>query len=388
MATIQEQEGRRMRGQAIADHDGQIKRIDENEYQVKSQSGNGLYQVLSTEFGWACSCPDNQYRGLDCKHILGTQISLALRKIVEAAIVIQPVSVKDCPKCDSESVKRAGIRHNVSGNIQKLRCKACGYWFTVNLGFERMHATPQMITGAMQLYFTGESFRNVQKFLKLQGVKVSHQTIWNWVQKYVKLMEDYLSQITPKVGETWRTDELYLKVKGDRKYLFAMLDDQTRFWIAQQIADNKGTSDVRPMFREARQIAGKKPKTLISDGAYNFKIANRKEYCTQIKANTTEHIRHIRIQGDHNNNKMESFNGELRDREKTTRNLKTVETPILKGMQLYHNYFRPHMGLDGDTPAERAGITIEGENPWITVIQNAQMTRLDSLKKAREMTVA
>jgi len=27
-----------------------------------------------------------------------------------------------------------------------------------------MHATPQVITSALQLYFTGESFRNVQKF--------------------------------------------------------------------------------------------------------------------------------------------------------------------------------------------------------------------------------
>jgi hypothetical protein len=27
------------------------------------------------------------------------------------------------------------------------------------------------------LYFTGESFRNVQKFLKLQGVKVTHVAI-------------------------------------------------------------------------------------------------------------------------------------------------------------------------------------------------------------------
>jgi transposase-like protein len=243
-----------------------------------------------------------------------------------------------------------------------------------------------MITGAMQLYFTGESFRNVQKFLKLQGVKVSHQTIWNWVHKYVGLMEEYLSKITPKVGETWRTDELFIKIKGDQKYLFAMLDDQTRFWIAQQIAENKGTSDVRPMFREAREITEKKPESLISDGAHNFHRAYMKEYWTAKAAGRTQHISHVHLAGDMNNNKMESFNGELRDREKTTRNLKTVETPILKGMQLYHNYFRPHMGLDGDTPASRAGITIEGENPWITVIQNAQMTRLDTQKKSREMT--
>jgi hypothetical protein len=79
------------------------------------------------------------------------------------------------------------------------------------------------------------------------------------------------------------------------------------------------------------------------------------------------------MQGDHNNNKMERMNGEIPDREKTMRGLKKVDTPILKGYQLYHNYFREHEGLNGRTPAEIAGIKIEGENKWITLIQNAKM---------------
>jgi hypothetical protein len=46
---------------------------------------------------------------------------------------------------------------------------------------------------------------------------------------------------------------------------------------------------------------------------------------------------------------------------------------ILIGCQLYHNYFREHEGLNGKTPAEIAGIKIEGQNKWITVIQNASL---------------
>jgi hypothetical protein len=72
-----------------------------------------------------------------------------------------------------------------------------------------------------------------------------------------------------------------------------------------------------------------------------------------------------------NNNKMEHFNGEISDREKTMRSLKKADSPILKGMQQYHNYFRQHEGLNGDTPASQAGIKIEGTNKWITVIQYA-----------------
>jgi len=64
-----------------------------------------------------------------------------------------------------------------------------------------MKASPQVITSAMQLYFTGESLRNVQKFLELQGVKITHKTVWNWIRKYVNLMEKYLEKIVPKVGD-------------------------------------------------------------------------------------------------------------------------------------------------------------------------------------------
>jgi putative transposase len=185
---------------------------------------------------------------------------------------------------------RHGILHNKSGDLQRYSCRECGKRFTMNLGFERMQANPRAITSAMQLYFSGESFRNVQKFLRMQGMKVSHVTVYNWIGKYVSLMEEYLKDFTPKVGDTWRTDEMYVKFSGKMNYLFAMMDDETRFRISQMVAEHKGTDDVRPMF---------------------------------------------------------------------------------KGFQIFHNYVRPHEGLNGKTPAEAAGITIEGSNKWLTLIQNA-----------------
>lgn len=83
------------------------------------------------------------------------------------------------------------------------------------------------------------------------------------------------------------------------------------------------------------------------------------------------HVRHIHLAGDHNNNKMERMNGEIRDREKVMRGIKRMDSPIFKGYQLYHNYFREHDALEGKTPAEAANIKIEGRNRWVTVIQNA-----------------
>ena len=72
-----------------------------------------------------------------------------------------------------------------------------------------------------------------------------------------------------------------------------------------------------------------------------------------------------RIQGDHNNSKMERMNGEVRDREKVMRGLKTADTEILPG---YQTAYGQQMEK---TPKLKCGIKIEGENKWQTVIQNA-----------------
>ena len=56
--------------------------------------------------------------------------------------------------------------------------------------------------------------------------------------------------MTPKVSGTWRTDQLFFKVRGNTKYLYALMDEETRFWIAQQVADSKYTQDLRPLFQK------------------------------------------------------------------------------------------------------------------------------------------
>ena len=174
---------------------------------------------------------------------------------------------------------------------------------------------------AMQLYFSGESLRNTARSLKLIGVEVSYRTVLNWINKYTALMEKYVEKITPNVSDTWRADELFLKVRGNMKYLYALMDDQTRFWIAQEVADTKYSADIRPLFKQAKRIADKNPKTLITDGAPNFHEAFKDEFYTTKVATRPEHIRDIRFDGTIHNNKMERMNGEIRDRERVMRTL-------------------------------------------------------------------
>jgi transposase-like protein len=369
-------EGRVMRGQEIAKVEGQISRLDDSTYRVNSQSGHGLYTVINNgKYGWRCSCPDHIYREVKCKHIWAVEFSLKLRAQVQENVVIQPIAINACLYCQSKRIVRNGLRHNKYGDIQVFQCNSCGRDFTANFGFERMKHNPHAVTTAMQLYFSGESLRNTSRSLRMMGVEVSYQTVWNWIQKYTGLMEKYLDKITPQVSDTWRADELYVKIKGNMKYVFAMMDDETRFWIAQEVANTKDTHDARHLFQMARERAGKRPQILITDGLRSYRDAWLKEYRTNKQIDSTVHIRNITLAGSHNNNKMERLNGEIRDREKVTRNLKKDDTPILTGMQIFHNYVRPHMGLNGRTPADLAGIQVKGEDKWLTLIQNAQLRK-------------
>ncbi len=280
------------------------------------------------------------------------------------------MNIQDCQYCGSSNLKKDGVRRNKAGTIQKFYCRDCHHYFTINIGFEKMKHNPQAITSAMQLYFSGESLRNTMKSLRLLGVEVSHKTVHMWIKKYVKLMQDYVEKIVPNVSDTWRAHELYVKIKGDMKYLFALMDDETRFWIAQEVAESKYKHDARALFELGKKLAGKKPMTLITDGLQSYRDAYMKEFWT-LKGPRTEHVNAIKLRGDMNNNKMERFNGEVRDREKVMRGLKKDDTPILKGYQLFHSFIRPHEGLEGKTPAEVSGLKVEGQNKWITLIQNA-----------------
>ncbi|MGH9982445.1 MAG: hypothetical protein ACRD8W_00630 [Nitrososphaeraceae archaeon] len=135
---------------------------------------------------------------------------------------------------------KKALRHNKQYDIQRYMCKDCGRRFSFNIGFENMRTPLDAITSAMQLYFTSESFRNVMRFLKVRGINVSHVTVYKWTRKYVMLMQNYVEKIKlPTLGNAGRTDELYVKIRGNMKYMYALMDDETRFWIAQQVCNTK-----------------------------------------------------------------------------------------------------------------------------------------------------
>ena len=142
---------------------------------------------------------------------------------------------------------------------------------------------------------------------------VTHQTIYNWIKKYTNLMNKYLEKIVPQVGDAWRADEIYVKVRGDLKYVFAMLDDETRYLIAHEVADRKEGHDASSLLQKSKQVTGIKPKVFITDGLGSYAEAYQKEFWTLKRETRTLHIRHIHLQKDYNNNKMERWNKDAMD---------------------------------------------------------------------------
>ena len=139
-----------------------------------------------------------------------------------------------------------------------------------------------------------------------------------------------------------------------------------------------------PLFRQGKRVAEKAPSTLITDGAFSFHTALKHAYWREDKALAIQHIRNVRMSGNVNNNRMERFNGELRDREKVVRGVKKENSPLVEGLRIYHNYVRPHMALEGKTPADLAGIEVQGQDKWLTLIQNAAIRRKLTPKTVRQ----
>ncbi len=68
------------------------------------------------------------------------------------------------------------------------------------------------------------SYRDVEELLSIRGVTVDHATIQRWVYKFTPLIEKTFRKRKKAVGNSWRMDETYIKVKGEWMYLYRAVD--------------------------------------------------------------------------------------------------------------------------------------------------------------------
>ena len=353
------------RGMAILSISNQIEKIGDQTYHVKSQSGRGYYMVAKINGKLSCTCPDFEKNNgqVECKHIHAVKLKQVWDNSLELVDTYKEINEKTiCRFCGSENIEKHGIRHNKNGEKQRYRCRECNRRFVVNDGFAKTKYDPETITQGLDLYFKGLSLRKVKDhFEQFLNRKIHHTTILKWVQKYTWIIDVYVKDFRPDLGNIWNVDEMMIKAGGKWSWLWHTLDRETRFMVANMISNTRYVEDARRLFKLAKQQAQGNPDYIITDGLKAYHKAINKEFYTNHKPRT-EHIRctGLRSKRD-NNNIVERLNNTVRERTKVMRGMQNNDTAsiLMDGFRNYYNFLRPHMGIDNKTPANMAGVDLE-----------------------------
>jgi transposase-like protein len=265
-------------------------------------------------------------------------------------------------------------------------CKECGRKFVDNLYFERLKGDPKIICLTLDLYFKGVSLRKISDHLKqFYNLDITYVTVFRWIDRYIRIMDEYVRQFKPQLSEIWNVDEMMINIKGEWYYLWNVIDDETRFHLASVVSKERKIADASKALRTAKKRShNKRPMFVITDGLKSYNKAVKDEFFSY--RNKTTHIGNAGIRGKKNgeeyfdNNLVERLQGTIRDRNKTQRGLKDQYSPFVQGHKLYYNYIKPHESLYGETPAKCAGIDIElgnckWENLLLQSVKNESKTK-------------
>ena len=92
--------------------------------------------------------------------------------------------------------------------------------------FRGRHFDQEIIVLCVRWYLLKLSSRDLVQMMAERGIALAHTTILRWVQRYVPDFERRWNQYARAVGDSWRVDETYIKVKGQWVYLYRAVDKQ------------------------------------------------------------------------------------------------------------------------------------------------------------------
>jgi transposase-like protein len=274
----------------------------------------------------------------------------------------------NCKKCDSTSVVKIGKKDG----IQRYKCKDCGFRFLDNDNFDKMRTKKQIIAVAISFYFDGMSVRKIQEQIAyIFKVDVSQVTIHNWITKYSNLVYDYTSSLKVEFGDKWHIDETAIKIKGEQKWFWEIIDEDTRFLVAGHLSHTRTNDDCTILFKDAANRAVNMPKFIFSDGCFAYRKPFNKVFWEY--GQPTKLIQNVGINSRRTNNMIERLHGTLKDMLRARRGLDSMDKTrmLLKGWFVHYNFLRQHSSLKEKTPAQAAGLDIDISNKWESLIDQA-----------------
>ena len=278
-----------------------------------------------------------------------------------------------CKNCGAKAV----VRYGSYKGVPRYFCKICRRKFKADGSSFHGKVPLDYISSALSMYYSGMSINEIRSHLKQEhDYYPSKSVVFGWVNKYTDLASKQFRDYHPQVGDTWVADETMLDVDGQHKlWFYDIIDTDTRYLLASRVALSRTTDDAERLMLDAEAKAGKKPKEIVTDKNYAYLDGIDKAY-----GGALEHIQgspfKIKASGE-STSQIERFHGTLKDRTKVIRAFRDYETlkQFTDGWLIYYNYFKPHISLDGRTPAEEANISYGVKN-W------ADLARIPVLKQA------
>ena len=83
----------------------------------------------------------------------------------------------------------------------------------------------QIISHSVWLYFRfALSIRDVEEMMASRGVSLTYETVREWSLKFGQTYANGLRRKSPRPGDQWHLDEVFLRINGHLHYLWRAVD--------------------------------------------------------------------------------------------------------------------------------------------------------------------
>ena len=134
---------------------------------------------------------------------------------------------------------------------------------------------PEIISHAVWLYHRFcVSFRNVEELLAQRGITVSYEAVRLWCIKFGPEYIRRLKRRQGRLGDTWHLDEVFIKIQGERQYLWRAVDQDSDV-IDILVQPRRDQKAAKRFFRKLLKGQGRPPWQLVTDKLRSYSAAHR-----------------------------------------------------------------------------------------------------------------
>src|SRR5882762_9483653 len=197
--------------------------------------------------------------------------------------------------------------------------------------YHRHRFPAEIISHSVWLYFRFPlSFRDVEEMLAMRGVALTYETVREWCLKFGQTYANHLRRKSPRPGDIWHLDEVFLKINGRIHYLWRAVDQDGDVLdiLVQSKRDKKAAARFfRNLLRTLRYV----PRVLVTDKLRSYSAA---------KAELLPSVQHC--QQKYQNNRAENSHQPTRLQEKVMRRFKSAGQAqrFLSAFRIINSHFR------------------------------------------------